>query len=171
MNDIARADSQKQKTDQLNTTVLKQLSLLHGMSMGQLRQKWIDVFGANPPQYKRQFMMKRLAHKIQELYYGGLSQSAQLKLREIAKADPICAVDLTLAQVKKSNDNILPGTRMVRIWNERKYEVVTRDDGFEYDGRIFRSLSAIAREITGTRWNGRLFFGVNKSGAKRNGGD
>ena len=62
----------------------------------------------------------------------------------------------------RSQVDILPGTRFVRIWKDRRYEVLAHENGFEYEGRMFRSLSAVAREITGTRWNGKIFFGLKK---------
>ena len=64
--------------------------------------------------------------------------------------------------VAQGQADILPGTRFVRIWKDRRYEVLAHPNGFEYDGRMFRYLSAVAREITGTRWNGRIFFGLKK---------
>ena len=65
----------------------------------------------------------------------------------------------------------MPGTRLVRIWNDRRYEVIVLADGYEFEGRTFRSLSAVAREITGTRWNGKVFFGLKKVyGRKAEGG-
>ena len=71
-------------------------------------------------------------------------------------------VDRRVSGNPPSQVDILPGTRFVRIWKDRRYEVLAHENGFEYDGRMFRSLSAVAREITGTRWNGRLFFGLKK---------
>ena len=120
------------------------------------------IYGAEPPQYKKQFLIKRLAYRIQELFYGGLSEGAKAHLRRVASNDPVATAKRRIPEERKTNDTILPGTRLVRIWNDRRYEVVAQSEGFEYDGRIFRSLSAVAREITGTRWNGKVFFGLKK---------
>jgi hypothetical protein len=136
--------SKEAQAELLRGSVLKQLAVLSKMSLEQLREKWLELFGGEPPFYKSQFMIKRLAYRIQELYYGGLSETAK-------------------AEQKSGADRILPGTRFVRIWNGKRYEVITGNDGFEFQGRTFRSLSAIAREITGTRWNGKLFFGLRNS--------
>jgi hypothetical protein len=112
-----------------------------------------------------------LAYRIQELFYGGLSEQAKAHLRQAALNDPVATVSWRITEDHKANETILPGTRFVRIWKDRRYEVVAQAEGFEYDGRIFKSLSAVAREITGTRWNGKVFFGLKKIyGKKRRGG-
>ena len=97
-----------------------------------------------------------------ELFYGGLSAAARTRLRHVARGDPVARVDGRVSGNPRSKADILPGTRFVRIWKARRHEVLAHENGFEYDGRMFRSLSAVAREITGTRWNGRLFFGLKK---------
>lgn len=77
-------------------------------------------------------------------------------------ADPVATINRRIPGERKSNQAILPGTRLVRVWNDRRYEVIVLADGYEFEGRTFRSLSAVAREITGTRWNGKVFFGLKK---------
>ena len=130
--------------------------------MEQLHEKWRDLYGGEPPGYKRQFFIKRLAYRIQELFYGGLSEAAKARLQQVAQGDPVARVDRRVSDNSQGKADILPGTRFVRIWKDRRYEVLAHPNGFEYEGRIFRSLSAVARDITGTRWNGRLFFGLKK---------
>lgn len=154
-------------SDKSRVSVLRQLAVLPTLSLEQLQEKWLDLFGCEAPGYKKQFMIRRLAYRIQELFYGGLSEQARNGLKEAAAKDPLVNVSSTVPKERKNDDSILPGTRFVRIWNERRYEVIATENGFEYDNRIFNSLSAIAREITGTRWNGRLFFGL--SGKKQKG--
>ena len=128
-------------------------------------------YGEEPPQYKKQFLIKRLAYRIQELFYGGLSEQAKVHLQQAAKEDAVATVNRRIPEERKSNEAILPGTRLVRIWNDRRYEVIVLADGYEFEGRTFRSLSAVAREITGTRWNGKVFFGLKKVyGRKAEGG-
>lgn len=86
-------------------------------------------------------------------------------------ADPVATVNRRIPEERKSNEAILPGTRLVRVWNDRRYEVTVLADGYEFESRTFRSLSAVAREITGTRWNGKVFFGLKKVyGRKAEGG-
>ena len=143
-------------------SVLRQLATLETLSMEQLHEKWRDLYGGEPPGYKRQFLIKRLAYRIQALFYGGLSEAAKAHWRHVAQGDPVARVESRVSGNLQNKADILPGTRFVRIWKDRRHEVLAHENGFEYEGRMFRSLSAVARDITGTRWNGRLFFGLKK---------
>jgi hypothetical protein len=158
-----------QVRDRTRNSVLRQLAMLKSMSLEQLREKWLDLYGAEPPKYKKQFLIKRLAYRIQELFYGGLSEQTKAHLRRVALNDPVATVKRRIPEERKNNEALLPGTRLVRIWNYRRYEVVAQLEGFEYDGRMFKSLSAVARKITGTRWNGKVFFGLKKVYGKKAG--
>jgi hypothetical protein len=142
-------------------SVLRQLAALKLMSAEQLHAKWRELYGCEPPLYQTQFMIKRLAYRIQELYYGGLSQQVKTRLHELGAGDKLAAMTASVHEAKMQPGRIVPGTRLVREWNGKRYEVVAGELGFEYEGRHYRSLSAIAREITGTHWNGKVFFGVN----------
>jgi len=141
------------------TGVLRQLTALQNMDRKALEDKWRDLFGIEPPKFRRVFLQKRLAYRIQELFYGGLSESTKEKLEAIADK----------AEGKKpkpkieSNGKILPGTRFVREWNGKLYETTVREDGFEFNGQIYGSLSAVATTITGTQWNGRKWWGLPAS--------
>ena len=105
----------------------------------------------------RGFLIRGLAHRIQELAYGGLSKAHQTRLEAlIADGDEAGGK----RKAKGVGDRLLAGTRLVREWKGVGHEVTVVDGGFEYQGRRYRSLSAIARAITGTRWNGPLFFGL-----------
>ena len=171
MNELQNAATGGKNQDRTRNSVLRQMALLQSMSLEQLREKWLDLYGEEPPQYKKQFLIKRLAYRIQELFYGGLSEQAKVYLQQAAKEDPVATVNRRIPEERKSNEAILPGTRLVRVWNDRRYEVIVLADGYEFEGRTFRSLSAVAREITGTRWNGKVFFGLKKVyGRKAEGG-
>ena len=156
VNESGKGSPESSNGSGVRHSILRQLAILETMTMEQLREKWCDLYGAEPPGYKRQFLIKRLAYRIQELFYGGLSEAAKTRLRQAAR------VDRRVSGNPPSQVGILPGTRFVRIWKDHRYEVLAHENGFEYDGRMFRSLSAVAREITGTRWNGRLFFGLKR---------
>ena len=80
-------DLKNRKTKPTKTSVLRQLATLQSMSLEQLREKWLDLYGTEPPQYKKQFLVKRLAHRIQELFYGGLSEQAKSHLKKVAETD------------------------------------------------------------------------------------
>ena len=172
MNELRDVALRKKMQDRTRTSAMRQIVLLQSMRLEELREKWIDLFGSVPPQYKKQFLIKRLVYRIQELFYGGLAEQAKAHLSQVAQADPVATVTRRIPEERKSNKVILPGTRLVRIWNERIYEVTVQADGYEYEGRMFKSLSALAREITGTRWNGKVFFGLKKGyyGKKAAGG-
>ena len=162
VNQFGKGSPERRKGSRARHSVLRQLATLKTMSLEQLHEKWRDLYGGEPPGYKRQFLIKRLAYRIQALFYGGLSEAAKARLWHVARDDSAARVESRTSGVPQGQADILPGTRFVRIWKDRRYEVLAHENGFEYDGRMFRSLSAVAREITGTRWNGRLFFGLKK---------
>lgn len=155
-------DLKQRNNDRSRVSVLRQLAALEKMSAEQLREKWLDLYGEKAPNYRKSFLLKRLAYRVQELFHGGLSAPAKECLKEIAAKDPVATVKVQVPDARKPQDSILPGTRFVRLWRGRRYEVIARETGFEYEGCIYRSLSAVARVITGTRWNGKIFFGVKR---------
>jgi hypothetical protein len=145
-------------------SVLRQLAALQKMSLKGLQEKWRDLYGSEPPQLKSTFLKKRLAYRIQELFYGGISRTSMNTIAEVILDDPRANLKRTKHKVEK-NGKILSGTRFIREWGGERHEVIAREKGFEYKGKMFRSLSAIATEITGTHWNGKLFFGLKKRSA------
>ncbi len=169
MIEIDPVANQLKMQERTKNSVLRQLTGLRKMNKDQLVEKWRDLYGNEPPQYKKQYLAKRLAHRIQEILHGGISKPAKEYLQKGAGADPVATINSKIPLARKNEETILPGTRFVRIWKDRRYEVIAAENSFEYAGRKFRSLSAVAREITGTRWNGKVFFGLKKgSGGKRN---
>ena len=157
----------KQNDKCAQTSVLRQLAVLQNLNLEQLQEKWLDLYGSKPPNYKKQFLIKRLAYRIQELYYGGLSESAKLHLANVAANDPMVTLLKKKRAINKEDDSILPGTRFVRIWKGRRYEVIVRENGFEFEGKIYRSVSAVASKITGAHWNGKVFFGLKPEPNKK----
>ena len=130
-------------------SVQRQLLALAQMDKEELISKWKDLFGKNPPEYGPVFMRRRLAYRIQELFYGGLSE--ELKSQMLARK-----------RTPSRNSGILkPGNWIIREWRDEKHEVIIRPNGVEYNGQLYRSLTAVAKKITGTHWNGKKFFGVN----------
>lgn len=147
--------------DRTRHSVLRQLAALQKMSLPELREKWKDLYGSEPPNYGQVFIRRRLAYRIQELFYGGLKKevNAELLKRES-----------TGSSSQNSNESTFTaGTRLVRVWNKQEHEVTVVTGGFEYEGQIFRSLSAVAGKITGAHWNGRHFFGFPKMDRKPRG--
>jgi len=146
----------------MTDTVLKQIAQIQKLSVEGLRRKWEVLFGTEAPAYSRPFLVKRLAYRIQELAHGGLSQQTRERIQKIAEnngLDEMAA--LPQDQPKKKGMPVI-GTRLVREWNGQRYEVTVVHNGFEYNGKTYRSLTAITKAITGTHWNGPAFFGLRR---------
>ncbi len=128
------------------------------MKTGDLRALWREVFGNLPHRrLRRELLIQILGYRLQERALGGLKPSTTRRLLAIAEA--------TRAGKKQSKTQSFaprPGTRMVRQWQGKLHEVITVESGFLYDGKKYRSLSKIARVITGTKWSGSVFFGLRK---------
>lgn len=147
-------------------SIVAQVVELNNMSMEGLREKWEALFETKPPDNpNRRQLVAKLAYRLQELTFGGLSKDAREKLEKIAEFDlpPVAGKKLARPANKP-----IPGTRYVREWQGMRIEVTALDSGFEYEGKSYRSLSAIATEVTGTKWNGLEFFGLRskKKGTK-----
>jgi hypothetical protein len=136
--------------------VLAQLTALKTAPIGDLRQQWRKLFENEPPLYNRRYLESRLAYRIQELAYGGLNPETIERLE--ALADELEGKGRRRG--KQTGSRPIAGTRLIREWKGVEHCVTVRDDDFEYQGRPYQSLSAIARAITGTRWNGLVFFGL-----------
>ena len=144
----------------METTVLQQVTELSGMAYSALKDRWLILFGTDPPAYKREHMIRRLAYRIQELAYGGLSDAATEQLGQIAAAADFGGQATRKKRRKVKSTQPLPGTRLVREWRGVRHEVTAVVGGFEYQGRPYRSLSAVAKAITGAHWSGPQFFGL-----------
>src|SRR5215475_9077030 len=148
----------------MKETVLAQLAALKGAPADILKARWRELFDTEPPAYNRRFLESRLAYRIQELAYGGLSRDTLDRLKAMAKQyasqDPI---------ERKARPILRPiaGTKLIREWQGVEHCVTVRADDFEYLGRPYKSLSSVAREITGTKWNGWVFFGLKNSAQER----
>ena len=140
----------------MTDTVLAQIAALKEKPIQALKQQWRDLFETEPPPYNRRFLEHRLAYRIQELAYGGLKPETLRYLLDLAEeldgGDPV-------RRRQSANSRPVAGTRLIREYQGIEHCVTVRDEDFEYQGRPYKSLSAIARAITGTRWNGRVFFG------------
>jgi len=140
-------------------SVLAQLAALKTAPIAELKRKWRDLFDREPPPYNRRFLEHRLAYRIQELTYGGLTAATVERLDAIADELEGKTPKRRTALVSRP----IAGTRLVREWQGIEHCVTVRNDDFEYRGRPYRSLSAVARQITGTRWNGLVFFGLKNT--------
>ena len=140
----------------MTDSVLAQVAALKTAPIAALKQKWRELFEREPPPYNRRFLENRLAYRIQELAYGGLKPETIERLE--ALADEIEGKGSRRRRILERRP--IAGTRLIREWKGTEHCVTVRDEDFEYQGRPYQSLSAVARAITGTRWNGLVFFGL-----------
>ena len=145
----------------MTDSVLASIAALATLPMPTLKERWRELFKTEPPAFNRQYLISRLTYRIQELAYGGLSLATTARLDAIAADHKY--VDREAAR-KRMPDRPVSGTRLVREWQGVEHGVTVLEDGFEYRGRPYKSLSAVARAITGTRWSGPLFFGLRSQG-------
>jgi len=146
----------------MSTSVVKQIADLERASMADLQHRWQQLIGTEPPRYNREFLIRRLAHRFQELTHGGLSQAARTQMNQLLEGAGYDEIGAERADRRPAQGRELPvlGTRLIREWNGERHEVTVVQGGFEFQGRRYRSLSAIAAAITGTHWNGPAFFGL-----------
>lgn len=137
-------------------SVEKQLEILLDLPRADLAEMWLQLFNSPPdPKIRKPAMIRFLAYRIQEQAYGSLSATSERRLRQL-EGLAAGSSNLKTSSVRK----IQPGTRLVREWQNHVHLVSVETKGYEYRGVRYRSLSEIARLITGTRWSGPLFFGL-----------
>ena len=135
-----------------------EIGRLPDLSLLELRQRWKMLFGHPAPKsLRRNFLARAVAYQMQVEAYGGLSVATKRRLREIASA-----VRTGDANAVLGSSRIKPGTQMIRQWQNITHTVTALADGFEWNGRTYKSLSAVANAITGTNWNGFAFFGIKR---------
>ena len=135
----------------------QQLAELPGMSPAQLRAKWRECWRKPAPDIGPDLLRRGIAWKLQARIHGDLPGHIK---RELERAADRLRRGEEL--VSSSRPSLKPGTRLVQSWNGKVHHVFVLDDGFEYDGRRFSSLTQIATAITGTHWSGPSFFGLKK---------
>ena len=139
--------------------ILARLAALKSMSVNDLKAEWQALFNAPAPNNSRTFLESRLAYRIQELTYGGPDKQTRRLLDLLADE-----VEGTLTRKGQIADprNPVVGTKLIREWDGTAHTVTVLKDGFEWGGQRYKSLSAVARSITGARWNGYRFFGLRE---------
>jgi hypothetical protein len=159
--------------------MLGRINQLRQMSVADLQAEWQRLYGAPARSNNRDHLFRRLAYRVQELAHCSLSDQARARLEELGQdafdlaasrhqgahdTDP-AAPATTEPKVTRIRDprRVLPGTVLTHPYHGQEIRVVALDeDQFEYDGQVYSSLSAVARAVTGQKWNGRLFFGLTK---------
>lgn len=149
----------KQSFEQLNELDVEQLEL------AELREYWAQAWKIKPhPHISRKMLIRSLQHKIRKAHGHGLSYDQQVKLDQMVRA-----YKRSRAEGSKRQFSIKSGTRFIREYGGARHVVTVQGSVFEYNEKTYRSLSAIASEIAGTRWNGWTFFGVKKPAPDRSG--
>lgn len=143
------------------------IELLQQLSREELIKKWKKLFKTNSPQHaKKVHLIKHIAWELQARKQGGYSAQTKKQLDKLAdkltKKQEVHENDLKESCRQSSVLEIKVGTKLIREYKGGKHEVIALDKGFEYKDRKYKSLSAIANEITGSRWNGKVFFGIKK---------
>lgn len=143
-------------------TVEAEIARLPDLGLAELRERWQALYGNPAPKtFRRGLLIRAVAYQMQIELYGGLSPTLQRRIRQIYQAIRSGRAD-ELAPLR-----IKPGTKLIRQWQGKTYAVTVLAEGFECEGKRYRSLSEIARHITGTRWNGLVFFGVKQRQSKQ----
>ena len=143
----------------LDQTVLSRLAALKILSVKELKAEWEKLVGTSAPNNSRAFLELRIAYRIQELTYGGPDRET-LRMLDLL-ADEVEGHNRRKHQIADPRNPVV-GTKLIREWDGVEHTVTVLKDGFDWNGCRFKSLSAVAREITGTRWNGYRFFGLRE---------
>ena len=139
-----------------------EIAALGSMTYTDLRFAWRRLHRAHPPKkLSRDLLELGVAWKLQERVLGGLSATTKRQLDELART---LATKSDLAKTRRVS--LRPGARLVRVWGGETHEILVVEDGFVWRGKTWRSLSVIAREMTGTHWSGPRFFGLGKTNAE-----
>lgn len=148
----------------ISTNVTVRIAQLPNLPMQDLWSLWDELFDQRPGHHNRTYLESRIAYKLQERAFGGLTISARRRLEKIGKTGEVPN------HKRRSQTQIAPGATLIREYNGLSYRVTVLDDGrFEFQGQPYKSLSAIARAITGSAWSGPVFFGLKPSSRDRKG--
>ena len=139
------------------TVLMAQIKAVREKDMDELVEQFRDLYGFECGDTNIHNLRRRIIYRPQELFYGGVSDADLELLDRIADKDPVA----NLKRSRKMNPMRIAGTKLFRVYRGTQYEVtIVRDKEFVFNGETYKSLSAIARKITGMRWNGKQFFGV-----------
>jgi hypothetical protein len=145
----------------MRQTAIPKLSELSTAGRAELLAIWTATLGKPSAALRtsRELLASALAWQLQERKFGGLKPATQRKLRVLSRAHQR---NKRSAQLPAASTNLRPGTVISKQWRGAQHLVTVLADGFQHQGKVYASLSQLAREITGTRWNGPAFFGLRK---------
>ena len=139
-----------------STTLAREISALTQATPADLRSRWRALYGTEPPRrVSRDLLIRALAYRMQERALGGLKPATRRLLAKVA-ADASARRPIEIAP----SPTLTPGTVLLRDWHGTQHQVIVRERGVEFKGKQYKSLSQVARRITGVRWSGPLFFGL-----------
>lgn len=139
-----------------------EIDRLRSLDLEGLRREWRRLYHREPPRISRDLLVLGLGYRLQELAHGGLGKAARRKLQTMAKA-----LQRTGRVAPAPSLSLKPGARLVREWGARTHTVTVTEDGFEYAGETYPSLTKIAKKISGAHWSGPRFFGLPAASAER----
>ena len=128
----------------------------------ELRREWRRLYRSEPPRVSRDLLIRGIGYRLQEIQHGGLGKTTRRKLKTLAK---MCRATGRVAP--DPGLSLKPGARLVREWHGHTHTVTVTEDGFEYAGMSYPSLTKVAKKITGAQWSGPRFFGLKPAGAPR----
>lgn len=146
--------------DTYDLTVIKQITKLQSIPFQELDNIWRTMFDHEPEVNSRKYIIGKIAYRIQELAYGALETETEDKIKACAKETQRNVITPKTQKSKKFHPAI--GTIIVKKYHDKMHEVMVVNEGFSYGGMVYKSLSAVACKITGTKWNGLKFFGVKE---------
>jgi len=147
-------------------TLAAEIAGLSQLGIDELRERWKAMYGKAPSrEIGRSFLIRAIAYRLQERAYGGLKASTRRLLVRFGE-ETACGSSPKKPQYRKAQS----GTILVREWQGNAHRVTMLDDGVSFNGKRYRSLSEVAREITGSRWSGPRFFGLRSPATENNHG-
>jgi hypothetical protein len=139
-----------------------EINRLRSLDLEESRREWRRPYHSDAPKISRDLLVLALGYRLQEIEHGGLGKGTRRKLQTIAKAFR------TTGRVGATPSlSLKPGARLVREWHGRTHTVTVTEEGFEYAGMSYPSLTKIAKKITGAHWSGPRFFGLPVAGTER----
>lgn len=147
-------------------SIVAQITGLPQLAMPEVKSLWQKLFHGSTPTHNRQFLERRIAYKLQEIEF----RKADPNLLDRNKRHIAALIETGKVKTRDPDYRPVPGTMLTREYLDREYRVlVTADGNYDFEGRTYQSLSPIAREITGTRWSGPVFFGLKARSVKKAG--
>lgn len=140
----------------------RELDRLRSLGVDDLRREWRRLYHGDAPRISRDLLVLAVGYRVQEIEHGGLGKATRRKLQTIARA-----LRTTGRIGPTPNLSLKPGARLIREWHGRTHSVTVTEDGFEYAGTRYPSLSKIAKKITGAHWSGPRFFGLPAADTER----